>query len=128
MFINISFLYISQGGLGVQMGDTQRSDFMKTVQEIKLAEEESDEILKSAKLKADKILRKAKEDVQHQAAKTGEEIVALKNKMLDQGSKEIETEVQDILNKAKKEADKIRKESLAKKDANVLVKDFLVVE
>lgn len=110
------------------MGDTERSDFMKTVEEIKLAEEESDEILKAAKLKADKILRKAKEDVQRQQAKTQEEVVSLKNSLLDSGSKEIETEVQKILDKARKEADSIREKNLAKKDTNQLVKNFLAAK
>jgi vacuolar-type H+-ATPase subunit H len=110
------------------MGDSDRSDFMKTVEEIKLAEEESDEILKAAKIKADKILRKAKEEVQIHRAKTEEEIVALKNKLLEEGSKEIESEVQAILSKAKKQADEIRTKKLAKKDSTVLVNTFLISE
>ena len=64
---------------------SERSDFMKTVEDIKLAEEESDEILKAAKMEADKILRKAKEDVQRQAAEHEEKVVAFKNSLLEKG-------------------------------------------
>ena len=107
------------------MGETERSDFMKTVGEIKLAEEESDEILKAAKLQADKILRKAKEDIQGMQAKTEEQIVSMKNKMLEDGSKNIEADVKKILDKAKKDADVVRKGKLAGKDIDSLVKSFL---
>jgi vacuolar-type H+-ATPase subunit H len=106
------------------MGETDRSEFMKTVEEIKLAEEESDEILKSAKLKADKILRKAKEDVQTQKAKSEEEIVAMKNSMLEAGSKDIEKEVKKIIDKAREEADKIKKKKLNKRETEALIKTF----
>jgi vacuolar-type H+-ATPase subunit H len=109
------------------MGDSDRSDFMKTVQEIKLAEEESDEILKAAKLEADRILRKAKEDVQSLKTKNEDMIVKLKNSMLDEGSREIESEVKKIVDKAKKEAEAIRKKKLAKKDIDLLVDELLSV-
>jgi vacuolar-type H+-ATPase subunit H len=114
-----------QGEQGAEMGETDRSEFMKTVQEIKLAEEESDEILRSAKIEADKILRKAKEDVQIQRGKTEEEVVATKNKLLEEGSKKIESEVQKIIDKAKKDADSIRKSKLGKKETEKLVRGFL---
>lgn len=107
------------------MGDSDRSEFMKTVQEIKLAEEESDEILRSAKIQADKILRKAKEDVQNQRAKTDEEVVAMKNRLLEEGSRKIEAEVQTVIEKAKKEADGIRKKKLPKADIGNLAKEFI---
>jgi len=106
---------------------TERSDFMKTVEDIKLAEEEADEILKSAKMDADKILRKAKEDVQRQAAEHDEKIVSLKNSLLEKGSEEIENDVKKILKEATAKADKIRKERLAKKDVELLVKKFLEI-
>lgn len=107
------------------MGETERSEFMKTVQEIKLAEEESDEILRSAKIEADKILRKAKEDVQNQRAKTEEEVVKTKNQLLEVGSKKIESEVQKLIENAKKDAETIRKTKLSKADTQKLAKDFL---
>ena len=107
------------------MEDSERSDFMKTVGEIKLAEEESDEILKAAKIKADKILRTAKEDVQRQGAKNQEEVVALKNSLLEEGTKEIEKEVEKIISRSKKDADEIKKKKLSKKDTDALVKGFI---
>jgi len=100
---------------------------MKTVEDIKLAEEESDEILKSAKMEADKILRKVKEDVQRQAAEHDELVVVLKNSLLEKGSLEIEQDVQKILKVASVKAEKIRKERLAKKDVDFLVKNFLEI-
>jgi len=107
--------------------NSESSDFMKTVEEIKLAEQESDEILKAAKMNADKILRKAKEDVQRQKAEQEEKVVSMKNSLLDEGSKEIEEDVQKTLKEAGNKAEKIRDESLAKKDVDKLVKDFLTV-
>ncbi len=104
---------------------SEHSDFMKTVEEIKLAEQESDEILRTAKVNADDILRKAKEDVQKQRAATEEKVVAMKNSLLDKGSKDIEADVQKIVKDAGHDADKIRKEKLAGKDVDKLVKGFL---
>jgi vacuolar-type H+-ATPase subunit H len=106
---------------------SEHSDFMKTVDEIKLAEQESDEILKAAKMNADKILRKAKEDVQRQKAEQDEKVVSMKNSLLDDGSKEIEKEVQKTLKEAGNKAEKVRKATLAKKDVDKLVKEFLTV-
>ncbi len=107
--------------------DSERSDFMKTVDDIKLAEQESDEILKTAKMNADNILRKAKEDVQRQRASTEAKVVETKNSLLDKGSREIEDEVSKIVKSAKHDAEKIRTEKLAKKDVDKLVKEFLAV-
>ncbi len=42
---------------------SEQSEFMKTVQEIKVAEEEYDHLITDAKQKADATLRKAKEQV-----------------------------------------------------------------
>jgi len=131
MFLKISFYYQVSLFFGVSMTvvseRSERSDFMKTVEDIKLAEEESDEILKSAKMEADKILRKVKEDVQRQAAEHDELVVVLKNSLLEKGSLEIEQDVQKILKVASVKAEKIRKERLAKKDVDFLVKNFLEI-
>jgi vacuolar-type H+-ATPase subunit H len=104
---------------------SEHSEFMKTVEEIKLAEQQSDEILRAAKVNADNILRKAKEDVQRQRAATEEKVVAMKNSMLEKGSKEIEAEVQKIVKDAGHDAERIRKEKLTIKDIDKLVKEFL---
>lgn len=106
---------------------SEHSDFMKTVEEIKLAEQESDEILRAAKMNADNILRKAKEDVQRQRAAIGENVVAMKNAMLEKGNRDIEADVQKIVKDASHNADKMRKEKLASKDIDKLVKEFLTI-
>jgi vacuolar-type H+-ATPase subunit H len=105
--------------------NTERSDFMKMVDDVRLAEQEADEVLNAAKIKADKTLRQAKEDVQKQNAETNEKIVQMKNSMLESGAKDIEKDVKKILDKALTDAEKVRKVKLDKKGTDTLIKLFL---
>ena len=101
------------------------SDFVKTVEEIKEAEKQSDIVVNNAKSKADAILRKAKETVLKEQSKVDEDAVLLKNKMLQEGKVDIEKDVKKILKKAEGEANKIKKEKLSSKEVSVLLKNFL---
>lgn len=99
--------------------------FVKTVKEIRGAEEEYDRLINSAKEKADKIMREAKEKTMEERMKNEEELVGLKNERLRNGSKEIEAEVGKIVEKAKDEGAKISKKKLESPAVSKLVKDFL---
>lgn len=105
--------------------NNEESDFVKTVEEIKDAEKQSEVVVNNAKSKADDILRKAKEAVLKEESKVNEEVVALKNKMLQDGKVDIEKDVKKILKKAEGEAAKIKKEKLSSKEVSALLKNFL---
>lgn len=87
----------------------EHSEFMKTVNEIKVAEDEYEHLVSEAKEKADAILRKAKEQIIKEQSKAKENSVSYKNERLKEGSEEIEQEVNQILKKANVKAASIRK-------------------
>ena len=98
---------------------------MKTVREIRDAEEEYDHIIDSAKAKAEKTVREAREKVLDERRKGEEELVAFRNESLRKGSKEIEGEVEAILKKAKDDAAKVGRKKPESSFVPKLVKDFL---
>jgi vacuolar-type H+-ATPase subunit H len=104
---------------------SEHPEFMKTIKEIRDAEEEYDRLINSAKEKADKIMREARERTIAERMKSEEELVAFKNEHLRNGSKEIEAEVGEIAEKAKDEGAKISKRKLESAAVSKLVKDFL---
>ncbi|SRR3989339_434025 len=111
---------------GVCMQETSdHTNFMKTVDEIKLAERESEKIIYDAKEKSDSLLRKAKEQVFKEKAKVAEEITTFKNEKLHEGSKDIDTEVQKLIKKAESDAQKIKEMKLDKNRTSTIVNDFL---
>jgi vacuolar-type H+-ATPase subunit H len=101
------------------------SNFMKTVEEIQVAENQSELVVLNAKKKADDILRKAKENVLKERARTNDEIVALKNSLFQAGNEEIKNDVKKILKKAEVEAEKISRQKLSSKEVSALLKQFL---
>jgi vacuolar-type H+-ATPase subunit H len=98
---------------------------MKTIKEIRDAEEEYDRLINSAKEKADKIMREARERTMDERRKSDEEITAYKNDRLRKGSKDIESEVEKIVAKAKDEGEKVGKKKPEASAVPKLVKDFL---
>ncbi|MFN7990813.1 MAG: hypothetical protein U0R44_01505 [Candidatus Micrarchaeia archaeon] len=98
---------------------------MKTVKEIREAEEAYDRLIVSAKEKAEKIVREAKERSQEERAKGDEEVVAYKNERLRKGSKDIESEVERIVAEAKEGSEKAGKKKADAQTVSKLVKDFL---
>jgi len=100
-------------------------EFVKTIGEIKGAEEEHDRIITEAKEKADRILREAKERVVDENTKNSDNIVQYKNEKLRHGSTDIEGKVAGLIKKAKDDAAKTRKKSIASSDVSKLVKEFL---
>ncbi len=104
---------------------SEHPEFMKTIKEIRDAEEEYDRLINSAKEKADKIMREAKEKTAEERMKSEEELTAYKNESLRNGSKEIEAEVGKIVEKAKDEGAKISKKSMESAAVSKLVKEFV---
>jgi len=110
----------------VSMRETSENpEFMKTIEEIRSAEEEYDRIIKKAQKESEKILRDAKEKMHEEREKTQESIVEFKNEKIRSGSKEIEGKVESMVKKGKDEGDKIGKKKLAKNDVSKLVKNFI---
>ena len=104
---------------------SEHPEFVKTVKEIRDAEEEHDRLITAAKQKADGVVREAREKAMEERAKAEEEAVAFKNERLRKGSEEIEAEVQKILKKAKEEGASTAKKSIGAAAVSMLVKDFL---
>jgi vacuolar-type H+-ATPase subunit H len=100
-------------------------EFVKTIKDIRDAEEEHDRIISSSKEKSDKILRQAKESSMEERTKSVDEIVAFKNDRLKKGGADIEVDVEKIVKKAKDEGAKISKKDLEAPAVSKLVKEFL---
>ena len=107
------------------MHSSEHPEFVKTVKEIRDAEEEYDRLIESARGKAEGMVREAREKSLDERSRTEEELVAFKNERLRKGSKEIEGEVEGILKKAKDEASGISKKKADSSFVSRLVKDFL---
>lgn len=103
----------------------EHPEFIKTVKEIRDAEEKYDRLITAAKEKADKILRRAKENIADERRKTSEELVKRKNESLREGSKDIEGTVNNMIRKAKGGATKISSKKLPAAAVSKFVKDFL---
>ncbi len=104
---------------------SEQPEFVKTVKEIKNAEEEYDRLINSAKEKAGKIVREAREKSLDERTRAEEEIVGLKDEQLRKGSEAIESEVQELVKKAREEASSTGKKSMNAQAVSKLVKDFL---
>jgi len=104
---------------------SEHPEFMKTIKDIRDAEEEYDRLINSAKEKADKTMREAKERIAEERMKGDEEIVSYKNDRLRKGSKEIESEAGKIISKAKDEGAKLSKAKTEPALVSRLVREFL---
>ncbi|HSB46989.1 MAG TPA: hypothetical protein VLD37_03175 [Candidatus Bilamarchaeum sp.] len=107
------------------MHASEHPEFMKTVKEIREAEEEYDRLINSAKEKAEKTVREAREKSLEERTKSEEDITAYKNERLRKGSKAIEEEVEALLSKAKDDAGKVSKKKADSALVGKLVKEFL---
>jgi vacuolar-type H+-ATPase subunit H len=98
---------------------------MKTIKDIRDAEEEHDRVIGSSKDKAERILREAREKALEERGRSGEELVSLKNERLKKGSADIEAEVRKIVKNAKDEGAGVSKKDLGQSAVSTLVKEFL---
>lgn len=96
--------------------NSEHSNFMKTIEDIRASEQESDRIKLDAKEKADKIMRKAKENVMAMKSETEEELVKRKNQLFHQGKEKIEQEVNRNIEAAKKTAATLKGKKPSQKD------------
>ncbi len=108
--------------------DELKSDFMKTIEEVRVAEKQAEEMKSEAKTKSDQILKKAKEIVLRIKSENEQAVIEFKNEKLHAGSEEIEDEVKDIINKAKSEGDKIKSIVIDKKTLGVFLEEFLTTK
>lgn len=108
------------------MHHSDDSEFMKTVEDIKKAEEGADSIRADAKEKSEHIIKKGKESVLKTRSETNDEVVKLKNRLLHEGKDKIEKEVSHIISKAQSEGDGLRKKKIGKDDAVSLLKKFVL--
>lgn len=90
------------------------SVIMKTVEEIKSAEDKYDQVISRAKEKADSVLRKAKEEIADEKASVKDEITKYKNEKLKAGKSDIEKDVKKTIEKAKDEASSISGKKITK--------------
>lgn len=97
---------------------------MKSIKEIREVEEKRERLILSAKEEGEKILREAKEKIATERAKMEEELVNYKNEELKKGRADIERQVEEVLAKAKKEAEVLKKKKV---DKNKLEKIALSV-
>ena len=103
----------------------QPEDFVKTVREIRSAEEDYDRLIAEAKEKAVSISTKAMENVADIRKKSSEELVMLKNSRLNAGMKDLEKTVQKTVQKAKEDGEKISKKELSSDEIAKIAKEFL---
>jgi vacuolar-type H+-ATPase subunit H len=98
---------------------------MNTIEEIRLAEKQAEEIKKEAKEKAEQILKMAKEEIQKIRSEIEEEIVNYKNRALQEGNEAIEKKVKEIIEQTKKDATSIGKMNLNKKTIESFIDELL---
>jgi len=102
-----------------------QSVLMKTVGEIRSAEEKYESTISEGKEEADKVLRKAKEELAKEKAAVKEEITKFKNEKLKSGKGGIEKDVKKTIEAAKEEGDKIRAKKLPKAKVVSIGKTFM---
>ena len=109
--------------MGFFMND--QSDFMKKVEGIRLAEKEAEDLIMSAKQKAEKILQDAKNQAGSLKLKNNENIVKMKNELINTSKNEIEKQVAEMIKKETSAVSKVRNVCIDKKQAQYLVYWFL---
>jgi len=102
-----------------------QSDFMKKVEGIRLAEKEAEDLIMSAKQKAEKILQDAKNQAGSLKLKNNENIVKMKNELINTSKNEIEKQVAEMIKKETSAVSKVRNVCIDKKQAQYLVDWFL---
>lgn len=101
------------------------SVIMKTVGEIRTAEDQYDKKISEAKEKSDSVLRKAREEIAAENAKMKEEITKFKNEKLKSGKSSIEKDVNKTIEEAKDDAEAIRGKKANKAKLVAIGKSFI---
>ena len=101
------------------------SVIMKTVGEIRTAEEQYDKKISEAKEKSDSILRKAREEIAGENARMKDEITKFKNEKLKAGKNSIEKDANKTIDEAKGDAEAIRSKKASKAKLVAIGKSFI---
>jgi vacuolar-type H+-ATPase subunit H len=104
---------------------SEQSDFMKKVEDIRLAEKEADNVVTAAKKSAENILQAAKKEVVSVKSKNEAQITSMKDNFVHAQGEEIEKEVEGVIKKSKEKVAKSKTTCIDKKEAEDLVNYFL---
>ncbi|MEW5996337.1 MAG: hypothetical protein AB1657_01950 [Candidatus Micrarchaeota archaeon] len=102
--------------------------FATALEEVKGAEAKAAQIRAEAKAKAEEILKNARKEAEDIRLKSEEETVEIENRLIAEGKKETEKEVNKILEGAKKDSGKIKAKKADAKLLNSLSGEVLNVE
>ena|GEM_PF-2400198 len=101
------------------------ASLIRTIEDVKSAEEKAKQIKTSAEEKAQKILISSKKEAEEIKLKGEKEALELKEKRISEGKKITETEVTKIIGAAQKKAESIKKKKADSKAVSVLINDFV---
>jgi len=98
---------------------------IKTIEDVKAAEEKAKQLKISAEETAQKILISSKKEAEDLKLKGEKDALGQKEKRISEGKKDTETEVAKIINIARKKADEIKKKKADSKAVSALTNDFV---
>lgn len=101
-----------------------KSNFMHAIDSIKSAEQETDRIIKEANEKSDLIAKKSKENIAKIKIETENNMVSLKNDLLQKGRDYIEKEVDAIIKKARKDSEIYKDKKLSDRERSEILNDI----
>ena len=101
------------------------ASFMKTIENVKSAEQKAAALKQAAEKNAEKITLSTKKKAEELRLRGEKEALDLKEKKISDGKKATEKEVGKILSEAKSKAAGIRKKKAGSKDISRLMDDFL---
>lgn len=105
--------------------ENSQSDFTKTVEDIRVAEEKAEKIKEEAKLYSEQAIKRAKDNVIKMSKETEDEVVKLKNAKLQNGKQKIDEEVHIIIENAQKDSEKFRKSKFSEPESKSIIKKFI---
>lgn len=100
-------------------------DMMGAIHAIRKSEGQAEHTKAEAKVQAEHILHKAKQEIILLRNAAQEEAVKLKDHIISEGTVSIESEVEQVLSEARKEAVSIAKKSIGSKKAPEITKNVL---
>lgn len=104
-----------------------KTHVMKTIETIKASEEEAENTIQNAKAQADEIVKKGKERIAKLKSDTNQEIVMVKNRVLQKGKIEVEKEIEQMLAKARQSGAQAKNRKFSAKELSEFLKELLSV-
>ena len=102
--------------------------FATTLEEVKGAEAKAASIRADSKARAEETLKNARKEAEDIKLKSEEETVEIENRLIGEGKKETEKEVNKILEGAKKDSEKTKAKKADAKLLNSLCDEVLNIE